>query len=113
MSSLPDITSHAARDFWRYVSDHVSLLRPWDPQIIHDVAPDEVNDPTLISQRVYGTRYEVLAVLASARVDVPDAPIPQTRIILPAVEDLRKIKRKSGYEGNPNYRRNGKPTWEA
>lgn len=64
--------------------------------IRHQVMADEVNDPTLISQRVYGTRAEAQAVMAAAGVSFIWEEIPLDEIILPRQDQLLKIKRMTG-----------------
>lgn len=64
--------------------------------IRHQVMADEVNDPTLVSQRVYGTRNEAQAVMAAAGVSFIWEPLPMEEIILPRPAQLLQIKRLTG-----------------
>lgn len=59
-----DTDTCAAGAFVREVRSFSDRIRPWDVAIRHHVLPDEVRDPTLVSQRVYGRRDEFLAVMA-------------------------------------------------
>lgn len=64
--------------------------------IRHQIMPDEVNDPTLVSQRVYGVRGEAQAVMAAAGVSYCWEPLPQEEIILPTPLQLRQLKQLHG-----------------
>lgn len=64
--------------------------------IRHQIMADEVYDPTLVSQRVYGNRNEAQAILAAAGLSFVWEPLPMVEIILPRPAQLLQIKRLTG-----------------
>lgn len=64
--------------------------------IRYQIMPDEVNDPTLISQRAYGNRNEAQAVMAAAGTSFIWEALPEDEIILPTPVQLRQIKQMHG-----------------
>lgn len=65
--------------------------------IRYQIMPDEVNDPTLISQRVYGVRTETQAVMAAAGTSfIWEELRAGEEIILPTAMQLRQIKQMYG-----------------
>lgn len=107
-----DINTQAAKNLYREVREFAERTKPWESALYHEVTPDEVWDPTLVSRRVYGRRDEYLAVMAAAGVDTVDMPLPQKKLTLPTESQLYAIKRRSGFESREEYRQDGKPTWE-
>jgi len=110
MSAI-DKDTGAANRFYRAVRDFALRTKMWEQAIWHEVTPDEVMDPTLISQRVYGRRDEYLAVMAAAGISSPDVGIPMVRLTLPTEGQLMQIKRMAGFESIAEYRNSGAPVW--
>lgn len=111
MRSLIDSDTQAAKRFWRIVREFSERTRSWHVAVFYEVKPDEVFDPTLVSQRVYGRRDEFMAVMASAGIDTADQPLPQKQIVLPTEAQLHVLKRRAGFESMADSREGGKPTW--
>lgn len=112
MISIDKDTGSANR-FYRQVRRFSVRTKVWEEAVWHQVTPDEVMDPTLISQRVYGRRDEFLAVMAAAGVSSLDAGIPMVKLTLPTESQLAKIKRLTGFESIAEYRENGTPVWAS
>lgn len=112
MSSIDQDTG-AANRFYREVRKFSVRTRGWEVAVWHQVTPDEVMDPTLISQRIYGRRDEYLAVMAAAGISSPDSGIPMVLLTLPNESQLLQIKRRTGFESIADYRDNGAPIWAA
>ena len=106
-----DVNTQAAKDFYKEIRKFSERVKPWQPAIFYDITVDEAWDATRISERVYGNRHEFLAVMAAAGVDSVDQELTQKRIALPTPAQLYAIKRKTGFESNPEYRDNYQPTW--
>lgn len=106
-----DKDPRAAKSFYRDVRKFAQGTKPWQPQISYETKPDEVLDITLVSQRVYGRRDEVLAVMAAAGLDTADQPLTQRRLVLPNEGQLHAMKRRAGFESIASYREDGVPTW--
>lgn len=107
-----DRDTRAAKSFYREVRKFAESVKPWDGTAVwYETKPDETHDLTLVSQRVYGRRDEVLAVMAAAGLDAPYQPLPQKRIALPSAGLLTDIKRRTGFESVAEYRRDFAPTW--
>ena len=62
--------------------------------IKHSIGADEINDPTLIAQRVYGNRYDYDVVIICAGTNAIWQPLPQTDIYLPTPTQLFALKKK-------------------
>lgn len=108
-----DKNTIAAKDFYKLVRDFSLRTKPWETAIFYEIKPDERWDLTLVSQRVYGRRDEVLAVMAAAGMDCADRPLAQARIVLPNEGQLYALKRRAGFESRSDYRENQSPTWAA
>ena len=106
-----DQDPRAAKSFYRDVRKFAQITKPWQAQITYETKPDEVMDITLVSQRVYGRRDEVLAVMAAAGLDTADQPLTQRRLVLPTEGQLYAMKRRAGFESIAAYRENGAATW--
>lgn len=107
-----DKDTRAAKSFYREVRKFAESAKPWDTRAIwYETKPDEMYDLTLVSQRVYGRRDEVLAVMAAAALDTPYQPLPQKRIALPMDGLLISFKQSAGFESRAMYRKDGAPTW--
>lgn len=106
-----DQDPRAAKSFYRDVRKFAQAVKSWEAQISYETKPDEVMDITLVSQRVYGRRDEVLAVMAAAGLDTIDQPLTQRRLALPTEGKLYELKRRNGFESIAGYREDGAPTW--
>lgn len=106
-----DKDPRAAKSFYRDVRKFAETVKPWQDQISYETKPDEVMDITLVSQRVYGCRDEVLAIMAAAGLDTADQPLTQRRLALPTEGKLYELKRRNGFESIAGYREGGAPTW--
>jgi hypothetical protein len=106
-----DSNTQAAKDFYREVRKFSERTKSWQTAIFYWTKPDEIWDITLVSQRVYGNRNEFLTVMAAAGIDSSDQPLTQRQLILPTSQQLYAIKRDTGFESNPDYREDFKPTW--
>ncbi len=106
-----DNNTNAARAFYQAIRTFSERTQPWEIAIFYETKPDERFDITLVSQRVYGNRFEFLAVMAAAGLDMVDQPLPQKRIVLPTISQLFTIKRKVGFESDPDKRKDFAPTW--
>lgn len=106
-----DKNTQAAKVFWREIQNWVANVKPWEIAIRYDIKPDERWDVTLISQRVYGRRCEIIAVMAAAGISYVDEPLEQKQIVLPNEAQLRALKFKAGFESRHEYRSEGAPTW--
>jgi hypothetical protein len=106
-----DFQTNAANSFYREIQRFASTTKRPIPAYYYQVKPDERHDITLISQRVYGNRFEFLAVMACANIDRCDMPIMEQLLVLPLDDELRNIKRRTGFESRPSYRENFSPVW--
>lgn len=106
-----DSKSQASRVFYRLVRDFSQSARPWDAALYHDVAPDERWDITLTARKVYDDPGEFLAVMAAAGMDTVDQPLRQKRLVLPAPDRLRMMKRRAGFESRDDNRNRDGATW--
>lgn len=114
IGDFDDMSTQAARVFYKLVRDFALNTKTWDSAIYHDVMPDERLDPTLIAARIYGRRCEFLTVLAAAGVNSVDQPLKQSRLVLPTEGVLLQMKRRAGFESRPEYiKADGSPTWAA
>lgn len=94
-------TQHlAANRFYRLVRDFAVQTKDWQTAIRYDTLPDEAWDVTLVSQRVYGNRYDYLAIMAAAGLDRVEQELTVRRLILPTAAQLAAFKRRSGYEAS-------------
>lgn len=60
--------------------------------IRYQILADEVNDPTLVSFRVYGVRTEANVVMVAAGTNGIWEQLPETEIILPLPQQLQQMK---------------------
>lgn len=97
----------ACNRFLMLVRDFIARIKPYHTAIRYDVRPDDVRDITKISQKVYGTRNEYLAVMAAAGLSTVDQPVKIQTLILPTFEQLLALKKKAGFENNHTKRRFG------
>jgi hypothetical protein len=108
---LIDKNTVAAKSFYRSVREFSLRTKTWETAIFYQTLPDEAWDLTLVSARVYGNRNEFLVIMAAAGLDRADMPLPQMQLILPTPQQLLTMKRKSGFESNPDLRKDFAPTW--
>lgn len=109
-----DVDTAAAMRFWRLVRRFCAQAKPWTQGIVFiDTTPAERLDITKISQRVYGTRHEALAVQAAAGLDQVNTPLEQTTLAIPTPAKLMQLKREAGFESIAAMRRDGEPTWKG
>ena len=106
-----DTNTQAAKDFVIAVKKFAERNKPWELALYHEVLPDEVLDPTLVSARVYGRRDEYLVIMAAAGIDTFDKPLPIKKLVLPTEGQLYILKRNTGFESRDEYRENNQPTW--
>ncbi|WP_289115200.1 hypothetical protein [uncultured Psychrobacter sp.] len=79
------------------VRTHVDLLvrrARTDKLIAWDVGQDEEHDPTLIAQRVYGSRDDADIVMLCAGTNRIGEPLPRRIIYLPAPASVAALKRE-------------------
>ena len=60
--------------------------------IRYQILADEVNDPTLVSFRVYGVRTEASVVMVAAGTNGIWEQLPESEIILPLPQQLQQLK---------------------
>lgn len=89
----------SAAELVRRVVDFSQRQPEWAECVIYQTLPDERWDLTLVSQRVYGNRDEVLAVMAAAGLDSVEQELTERRIVLPTARQLADIKSPAGYVG--------------
>ena len=107
-----DVDTCAAGAFVREIQAFVDRVRPWEPAVRHHVLPDEVRDPTLVSERVYGRRDEFLTVMIAAGIATVDQPLPARTITLPTEAQLSQIKLRAGFESRAEMRDGRAPVWK-
>ncbi|WP_313416872.1 hypothetical protein [Pseudomonas oryzihabitans] len=83
--------------FYRKVREFAATRKDWQEAIRYDTQPDERWDATLVSQRVYGTRDEYLAVIAAAGIDHPFQELTQRRLVLPTPAQLLAFKQMTSF----------------
>ena len=93
-------TYTAAAELLRRVADFAERQPEWAERITYQTLPDEAWDLTLVSQRVYGTRDEFLAVMAAAGLDSVEQELTPRRLVLPTPRQLADMKRLAGYASN-------------
>jgi len=109
-----DQDTAAAARFWRLVRRFCVTAKANTQGVLFiETTPAERLDVTKISQRVYGTRHESLAVQAAAGLDQINQPLEQTLLAIPTPAKLLQLKREAGFESVPNLRRDGEPVWKA
>lgn len=107
-----DVNTQAARVFYKLVRKFAETSNATTTTaVFYDVLPDEAYDLSLVSQRVYGSRDEFLAVLAAAGLDTFDQPLTQRTLVLPNAGQLNVFKRQAGFESIADLRINGAPMW--
>ena len=86
-----------ASRFYRAVREFAVSTPVWGEATRYFTQPDERFDVTLVSQRVYGTRDDFLAVLAAAGLDRFDQELTERELVLPTKAQLERIKLDTGY----------------
>lgn len=104
MSKYLSDNTQAARVFYKLVSNFSKSVRPWEQAVFYEIKPDELQDITLISRRVYGRPGEYLAVMAATGLDNFDMELVQKTVALPTEAQLMNFKRMSGYESGNSVR---------
>lgn len=94
----------ACNRFLVLVRDFCVRVKPWHTAIRYHTKPDEVRDLTKVSQRVYGRREEVLAIMAAAGLSTMDQPLAEQLLILPTESQLQSLKQRAGFENNHSKR---------
>lgn len=108
-----DADNAAALRFVRMVRKFCASAKPHTQGIVYvDTTPSERWDVSKLSQRIYGTRHEVLAVMAACGMDQLTQPLEQQTVALPTAAKLLQLKREAGFESVPTLRSDGKPTWK-
>lgn len=82
---------------FRAVRDFAQTTQEWETAIRYFTKPDEEYDLTLVSYRIYGTRTYTLVIQAAAGLDSPEYRLSARRLVLPTLEQLRKMRVKAGY----------------
>ena len=62
--------------------------------IKHSIGADEINDPTLVSLRVYGNRHDYDVVMVCAGTNSIWQALPEREIYLPTKAQLCMLKKK-------------------
>lgn len=107
-----DNDTAAAKSFYRAVRTLCANAKPATQGVVFvETTPSERLDITKLSQRLYGTRHEVLTVMAAAGMDSMTDPLEQQRIAIPTKEMLMVLKRRVGFESVAELRRDGAPIW--
>jgi hypothetical protein len=101
-----ETTYTSTAEFCRLVRNFSQRTPSWALAIRHWVTPDEAFDPTLISQNVYGTRREFMAVIAAAGVDSLEQEITPRLLVLPTADQLAVLKARTGFYADRDNRSN-------
>jgi hypothetical protein len=91
------IADQARNRLFVLVRDFAVQLPAWGEAVRYQTMPDERFDLTLVSQRVYGSRGEALAVQAAAGLDSPELELSERLLVLPTAAQLRTMKQQAGY----------------
>lgn len=86
-----------AAELIRLVGDFAQRQPDWAECIVYHTLPDERWDMTLVSQRVYGSRDEFLAVMAAAGLDGPAQELTERRLVLPTAQQLADMKARARF----------------
>lgn len=107
-----DQDTAASLRFVRLVQQFCAQAKPHTVGALFvETTPAERWDVSKLSYRVYGTRDEVLAVMAACGMDQLTQPLEQQRVVLPNAAKLLQLKREAGFESVHELRHNGKPIW--
>jgi len=109
---MMDKDNCAAARFFAAVRDFAESAQPYTQGVTwYRTKPDETRDFTLISERVYGVRHEILAVMAVCHVDTIDDEVKQSLYAFPNAATLYALKRDTGFESDPEMREDFTPIW--
>lgn len=92
-----EVNTAAANRLYQLVRDFAARAKPWDVAVRYHSRPDERNDLTLVSQRVYGRRDEFMAVMAAAGLDSVEQELSERLLILPTEAQLLAFKERAGF----------------
>lgn len=107
-----DTDNAACKRFYAAVRKFCRTAKNYTPGSIRvDTTPHERLDITKLSQRMYGTRDEVLAVMAACGLDTAYQPLEQQTVVLPTPAMLLQLKRAAGFESTTDLRLDGSPLW--
>lgn len=90
----------AAAELVRRVRAFAQTQPEWAECLLYQTLPDERWDLTLVSQRVYGTRDEFLAVQAAAGLDSCEQELTERTLVLPTAVQLAGIKALCGFSNS-------------
>lgn len=79
------------------IRDFSLRVKPYQMAIRYQTKADEKRDLTLVSERVYGTRQEYLAIFAAAGLSTFDEPLEEQILVLPTLSQLNTMKKKAGF----------------
>lgn len=91
-------TYTAAAEFVRRVRLFAERQPEWAECIVYFTKPDERWDLTLVSQRIYGTRDDFLAIMAAAGLDSVEQELREKRLVLPTARQLAELKTLTGFK---------------
>jgi hypothetical protein len=94
----------AAAQLVRDVINFAQRQPTWAECVLYHSRPDERWDLTLVSQRVYGTRDEHLAIMAAAGLDSPEQEMTERLLVLPTARQLAALKASAGFVTEPTAR---------
>ncbi len=83
--------------YYNAIRSHVDLLARrgrYDRLVKWQVGADEIHDPTLIAQRVYGNRDYADIVMICAGTNRIGQPLPKRMIFLPLATSVMAIRRQ-------------------
>lgn len=87
----------ACAAMYRLVRDFAAKAKPWSTATRYHTKPDERNDLTLVSQRVYGRRDEFLTIMAAAGLDSVEQVLPEQLLTLPTEAQLLAFKERARF----------------
>ena len=84
--------------FYRAVRKFAVTTPVWGLAIRYEVKPDEIDDLTLASRRIYGRNEEAITVMAAAGIDrINQSMKAGTILVLPTESQLIQIKTATGF----------------
>ncbi|MBX9901188.1 MAG: hypothetical protein K2Y28_10455 [Burkholderiaceae bacterium] len=101
--SIENNTS-SVQSFYRKVRDFSVQTPDWATAIRYFTQPDERNDLTLVSRRVYGRVDEFIVVMAAAGLDSVEQEMPEQLLVLPTESQLYQMKLEAGYVNDASAR---------
>lgn len=85
----------------RAVGNFAQRQPAWAECVIYHSRPDERWDLTLVSERVYGNRDEVLTIMAAAGLDSFEQEMSERILVLPSPRQLVALKAAAGFVTDP------------